>query len=60
MHILTLITWLIAIGSVLPLMIGQTDDGDSMFETCDGKSKWNEPEKENLSPIQKVNLFQAS
>ena len=40
-------------------MIGQTDDGDSMFETCDGKSKWNEPEMENLSPIQKVNLFQA-
>ena len=53
-HILTLIAWLVAIGSILPPLIGQTDDGDSVFETCEGKSRWNEPEVENLTPIQKV------
>ena len=53
-HILTLIAWLVAIGSILPPLIGQTDDGDSVFETCQGKSKWNEPEVDNLTPIQKV------
>ena len=54
-HILTLIAWLVAIGSALPLMIaGKTDESDSMFDTCEGKSKWNTPDLENLSPIQKV------